>query len=507
MRKGRILSSVLAVGMACSLVLAPMSAGAEAVDETEFAGEDQGAPDQPAGENTTNALEGYAWAEFGDGLYKLDQNTDLSWLKNASLYGKFVPGEEAIEAETIVGLNDKDLYTALVSYDLATGTVYFGMPELFDQAIAVNVKDLLSSAMSGQSEGGGMYGQLVQMAVGIGAELMGQVQEFLASLPEDVWQQELMSYLMPIMSSLEQEAGKDVLTIGDVSVDVQTQTYTIPSEKMGDLISDLLTSLSEDAVITSLLESDAVANICGYVSMLSGGAISISGDELLEQFKGTVEALAETDYSGFPGVKVVVQSSEDRNAIGISYGFVAGDQTADILTAKAIRDGEKHCYEVIPGAVLLSAYNTGVKDIDFIGEGSIVDSKLNEKDELKINGETAALLTVTDFDLGAAMLGVMSGTISFEGAGMNLEIVYGYEDDGTRTVKYSVNGETFYDAQAWIGQAQDDSIEQINRDNAVEIKTADDAMNWIKTFNSDRFMEILRNAGVPVGETSGNIAA
>jgi hypothetical protein len=263
---------------------------------------------------------------------------------------------------------------------------------------------------------------------------------------------------------------------------------------MGDLISDLLTSLSEDAVITSLLESDAVANICGYVSMLSGGAISISGDELLEQFKGTVEELAETDYSGFPGVKVVVQSSEDRNAIGISYGFVAGDQTADILTAKAIRDGEKHCYEVTPGAVLLSAYNTGVKDIDFIGEGSIVDSKLNEKDELKINGETAALLTVTDFDLGAAMLGVMSGTISFEGAGMNLEIVYGYEDDGTRTVKYSVNGETFYDAQAWIGQAQDDSIEQINRDNAVEIKTADDAMNWIKTFNSDRFMEILRNA-------------
>lgn len=355
MRKGRIFSSVLAAGMACSLILAPMSAGAEAVSESEFTNENQ---DAPLADLTTDALEGYAWVEFGDGLYNLDKKTDLTWLKNASLYGKLVPGDEAIEAETIVGLNDKDLYTALVSYDPAAGTVYFGMPELFDQAIAVNVQELLSNTSSGQSKKDGMYGQLAQMAVGIGAELVGQVQEFLASLPEDVWQQELMSYLMPVMSSIEQENGKGVITIGDVSADVQTQTYTIPSEKMGDLISSLLTALSEDVVVTSLFESDVFANICGYVSMFSGGKVDIDGRKLLEQYKGAVESLAKADFSGLPGVQVVIQTNDDRSAFGLSYGFVTGTQTADLLTAKAIRDGEKHFYEITPGAMLLRASNT-----------------------------------------------------------------------------------------------------------------------------------------------------
>ena len=501
MRKGKVFRSVLAAGLAVSLAAAPMSVLAESADETELLAGVEDVLEESAQEITSTPYEWNASATFGDGLYNLaaQDGTDLSWLKGASCELKVVPGEDMLDGVLAVSLNDTQLAHVLFSADLATQMAYISIPEYFDQTIAFKPGEVLESLLSGAASsenGGSMQTQILQMIMGTGMEIVSQLQQYFTSIPADVWQQEMMNYVMPIMNNLTQESESGVLTVGSLSADVQTQTFSIPSEKMPEVISGILDSLSQDQVIGGLLESDAASSLCSVLTMVSGGSVVLNAAELKQQFQSAIESLKAQDLSGIPGIVAKISNSADQNAAAFELALNAGGQEYALYSVKAIMDGTENAFEVTPSAMLMSMYGVEGGEMALLGQGSTADGKLNEEIELTMNGASAAKMTISDLDLAGMMNnGGMNGTIHIEAAQMSLDIVYASPEAGTQSVEYSVNGEMFYQIDLHSGPAADDQIEEINLENVVEGSSVDEVMNWINTFKSDEAARLLSEAG------------
>ena len=404
MRKGKVFRSVLAAGLAVSLAAAPMSVLAESADETELLAGVEDVLEESAQEITSTPYEWNASATFGDGLYNLaaQDGTDLSWLKGASCELKVVPGEDMLDGVLAVSLNDTQLAHVLFSADLATQMAYISIPEYFDQTIAFKPGEVLESLLSGAASsenGGSMQTQILQMIMGTGMEIVSQLQQYFTSIPADVWQQEMMNYVMPIMNNLTQESESGVLTVGSLSADVQTQTFSIPSEKMPEVISGILDSLSQDQVIGGLLESDAASSLCSVLTMVSGGSVVLNTAELKQQFQSAIESLKAQDLSGIPGIVAKISNSADQNAAAFELALNAGGQEYALYSAKAIMDGTENAFEVTPSAMLMSMYGVEGGEMALLGQGSTADGKLNEEIELTMNGASAVKMTISDLDL------------------------------------------------------------------------------------------------------------
>lgn len=509
MRKGKLARSVLALGMSLSLMAAPAGAAAETAGETELDAVLAEVVDEKAQALASGATEGHFEMTFGDALYDLaaQDGTDLSWLETVSFNLKMVPAQDALAGEAVIGINDSDVYHFLGCVDMADGTVYFSAPEFSDQAIAVNLKEFSGNVLSGSegdgSESDGLYGQIVRMLADAGMQAAFSLADYFRSVSPDVWQQEMMDYLMPVMTAVQQETGEDEIVVGDRTAQVQAQIFDIPSENMGTMLSNLLTTLSNDPVIEGLFQSEAVEHISSLVSMMSGGSVSISGTEILEQLRAGLQGAANSDFSSIPGLRFVIHNSEDGNANGIYLGAWYNGQLLDILSFSSIREGTEHCFEIVPGDVLLSMMGmASAGPVDVSGQGSTADSMMNESVEVTVGGQTAGSLTIKDLDLASLQQGDLIGTIRFQIQDLSGEIVYGVEEDGVRTITYSINDEIFYDAFMYFGVPENDRIDMIDPESALRIASVDDAVKWISSFDMEGALGLLKQAsGIGGGET------
>ena len=501
MKKGRILRAAMAMGMAAVLTAVPVSAFAESADEPGIAA----------------GLEEAAWYDgspmevgfdvaFGDGFYKLgseNDGVDLTWLKSVSANGKMVTGEESLDGEVSVDLNDSRICQVLASYEPYSGMFYLSAPDFFEQAVAINPQAFVQKLMSGsgsQSGNEGAASMFTQMLTQAFLEIAGQVQEFYASIPAETWQEEITNYLTPIMNNLVQESSQETMTVGGLSADVTVQTISLPSEKMQEVLSSLLTTVSNDKLIESFFQSDAVAKISSMVSMLSGGSINITGQQVLDLMRTAHDQAAKRDLSQLPGVVVKIMSNSDRSAAGYAVAIETGGQTNDLYTVKAIQKDEEHAFEIIPGPMLLSMYGVDASGaLDILGKGSTAGGKLNHETIVSLDDKSVAKVTITDLDLEALMLtGSMIGQFHAEFGGMTLDLNYNVKDDGTRTIEYLVNGDVFYNASMWGRAAEDTMINLIDKESALKIESVDDLTGWIGSFQTETFMNALDKAGVPM---------
>ena len=503
----KVFQTVLALGAAAVMTSAGLSACAQETDETELLSGLEDVLEESVDAAQDTPYEGGISLEFGDGLYDLtaESGTDLSWLKTADGYVKVVPGDDLLKGLLSVKVNDTQLFHVLGCVDMGTGMTYISIPEYFDQTIAVSPQSLLDSLQSGSlftgsDDAGSVQNKIIQMMIDMGMETAQKFVDFFVSVPAEVWQEELMSYLMPVMNNLQQDAAQEVLTIGSLSADVQTQIFAIPSEKMGDVMKGVMDALSQDQLVESLLQSDAVSSLSDLVSAVSGGSVQLTGQDLLDQFHSVIDSAAAADFSGMPGIVVKVQQSADQSAAGFSAALEAGGTEYELFSCKAIQDGEEHAFEVTPGAMLLSMMNgmEGVNEMDLLGQGSAAGGKLNEEIDLLVNGEAAAKVTITDMDLEVAQNGGMIGTFRIDAGGMNGEVAYDVDESGAQTIAYRVNDKVFYNARVYGGPAADDTIEEVDVTNLAPVNTVQDLNAWVETFNAEAAMELFAEAGIPM---------
>ena len=303
------------------------------------------------------------------------------------------------------------------------------------------------------------------------------------------------------MNCLVQESGEDTLKVGSLSAKVETVTYRIPPEKMGGLVSSLLNVLANDKVVETILESDAVSDALGFVSMITGQDTASDGSAILKQYRSTLEEAAKTKISGIPGISLTLQKGTDKPAAGIAATMESDGESTEIYTFKGIFDGTENAFEFIPGEAWLSMYGLDPSfAVDIQGGGSIEGGFLNELIEVVVDDETTASFAVENLDLNALQnTGALIGSFLFYAQDMNLAVTYGVDANDVRFINYTVNDELFYHADYWGGEAEDPQLGELDVENAAEILDVEDFMNWIGTFNPEGFMEALSEAGIPVG--------
>ncbi len=512
MRKRTMLRSALAMGMAISLAAAPLGYAA-AKDETEVSEDVKAAPEEAVEVSVeglpTTPQEGFLSIEFGDALYNvaaMQDGTDISWLKDVYLYGLVVPGEKnRMDLELAGMVNGTDILDARISMDPENKVIYCSIPQLFEQPVALNVQSLIDglvhASSSAQADESSMGGQMIQMLAGMGSEIASQIAGVIQSIPAQVWQEEVSDYLTPVMNCLVQESGEDTLKVGSLSAKVETVTYRIPPEKMGGLVSGLLNALANDKVVETILESDAVSNALGFVSMITGQDTASDGSAILKQYRSTLEEAAKTKISGIPGISLTLQKGTDKSAAGIAATMESDGESTEIYTFKGIFDGTENAFEFIPGEAWLSMYGLDPSfAVDIQGGGSIEGGFLNELIEVVVDDETTASFAVENLDLNALQnTGALIGSFLFYAQDMNLAVTYGVDANDVRFINYTVNDELFYHADYWGGEAEAPQLGELDVENAVEILDVEDFMNWIGTFNPEGFMEALSEAGIPVG--------
>lgn len=508
MRMRKIFRSALAMSMAVFVSAVPMGVYAGEADETELMEDLEEAWEESLEEISADPYEADLTFEFGDGLYDLvaQSGQDASWLKSLDGSVKIVQGDEIVNSMASFYMNDARLCNVLVSVDTITGMIYVSIPDYIDQTAAISPEQLMDSVMDGSAftgsgDSSSMQGQIIKMLLEMGMNVAEQFAEFFRSVPAETWQEELMNYLIPVMSSIQQDSTQEVLTAGDLSADVQTETFMIPSEQMGEVVKSILDTLSQDELVESFLQSDAISDLTSFISLVSGGSVSVSGQSILNQFHSVLESVAAADLSGIPGIFVSISQSEDGQARGAEVGLESGGMNFELLTCKEVFDGAEHAYEVTPGMMLLSmSGQSDISELSLQGQGSTAGGMLNEEMDLMVNGESAAKLTVTDLDLASFGAGRVNGTIHLEAAGITADVIYGTDDNGSQTIEYLVNDKVFYSAVLYQGAAEDDAIDEIDLANLAPINSIQDLQAWIETFDIQAAQDALSEAGIPLAE-------
>lgn len=523
MKKGKLYRRILAVGMAFSLAAVPVSAMAESAEETEVLDvleETVGdaideAVDSSAEKLASSAVETLVNVEFGDGMYNLyaEQGQDLSWLKNVSVYAQHDPDASGANTEFTITVNDTELLHVILTLDMELGILHIYVPELFDQTATIDLKAVMNSMMSGEQSSDSSDGSedafspIMQMVTGIASQLAADAQEFFASIPAETWQEELFNYMVPVMSAFEQSEDDGTLTVLEMSRDVHVQTLTLSSESMAQLIPALLNQLAQDKVLEALFTSDFFNNALGMISMLTGSDVP-SGEDLLAQVRSALDSLAASDYTGAPGFSVSTMNSDDGSGIGLIANMEANGETYTMLEVYAINDGEEHAAQISVGQFLLSMLGLQYESLNITLQGTNVDGYLNEEIDISTDGIYTCIINLEDIDLEALQRGETIGTVRIQIEGYDLVLTYNVEDDGTRTLLYTVNDEIFYNMYMNTEEVESTEIDQFDPENEVLIDSVTGLTEYLGTLNLQNLMDLAAEAGIPVGsDANGTVAA
>ncbi len=521
MKKVNVFRSALAMGMAFTLAAAPMSAMAESVLDGQELAENMSETVENTLEDTmdesanlaSSAYEMFADISFGDAMYDViseKSGTDLSWLKYASAYVQTAPTDTGYDAEITLDVNETDVMHVVASLDLSAGMLYLSIPELFEQPAAIDLQTLMQAIVSGEEqveetaedseENDATVDMLTQMLMNMLVPVIAEGQEFFASIPAETWQQEFVTYMMVFMSRIEANETTGTITVGELEADTKVQTYTISQENMAAMVSDLFTALANDQILESLLTSDFVGSGLDVVSMFTG-AEGISGEAILEELRNILNQAASADYSDLPGVSLSICNNDMNTAGGFSLDLISGTEQYNVASQYGIVTESENAFQFTASPMLLSMYGLDSSNpVDIKAVGTNADGLLNEEITVSVNDEVVVLITLEDIDIEAIKeRGQLIGRVHITANGKDAEVVYGFEEDGTRTVEQLMNGESMYYSTYRSGNVESTEMDSIDHENAAVINSIDTLIDYIGTMNVDPFLNTLADAGVPLG--------
>ncbi len=528
MKKAMMFRSALAMGMAFTLAATPMSVMAESVSETELLEDVEEAVE----DTIDDAMEDYSIDDlaadsyvtegsvtFGDAMYNLmaESGVEVNWLQNMYYYVKIIPSDEGcMQSDVVLGLNDTDLLNVNLFMDLSNGQIDVNIPELFKQPATVSLPDLLNNLASftGEAQGtedsgeGDVNNVIMQMIMGYAGELAADAQNVIASIPAETWQQEMVSYMMPIMNSIAQTQDTGKMTVGDMEADVQIQTYSISSENMGQLISTYLTTLSQDPVIETLLTSDFVTNALGLVAMFSGASEVPTGEEILAQFRNVLDTAAAQDFSGMPGLSLSLFQDEVGTAVGYSVDMDVQGEQYNLCAFYAINKGKKNAIQFSPSQTFMSMLGLDASNkLDIVAKGTTENNMLNEEVDIIVNDIYKGIITFKDVDLEAMQQGQVIGVVDIQVEDYDLVLTYDVTAVGSQTLEYTVNGEVFYYIDTYSGPDEDKVMAEVDFSNTVPVTNISELLDYVSTADIQNFMGLLEQAGVPTGSEETTVAA
>ena len=427
--------------------------------------------------------------EGGQELLKLAglAGVDMSWFESVSLLAESSVKRDAVSMKIGAMLNEVDILTANVLYDIDDEIVYMQVPEINARYLGTTVPD---NGQKDMEEVWELYGALERIC------------------PDQALMEQMLNrYLTTVVTCMDDVSKEnEVLTAGDVSQKCTMLVVTVDGNTLQEMGETVLQKMREDEDIEKMIKAAAKEE-----SFLEAFYLEdLSPQEAYDRFQAWIDSqlkdLAGNDqlhmedgdscqmkvYVDKKG-KIVGRTLEIQDAAihmlrpekGKQYGYRLayedeGNDLSLIFDGGGQREGD-----LLEGGFILSYNDTSILRIS-VGD---LDTKKAKKGML--NGRITCTLAPGAADLmgyapGVSMLQEMKLTMDFQSA----------EDSGNSNMSLYVRNKNLFDIET--SYQREDGYQGIEPGkDAVMIEDMEDLLTWGEDLDLGGLSDNLKKAHVP----------
>lgn len=409
---------------------------------------------------------------------------DMSWFESASFTVDASTKKDAISLGVGAVLNEVNILTGNIVFDLEDEMVYLQVPEVNKRymGMEVDLSDL---------------GDI---------EEMWELNEALERICPDQKQAERLfdRYAMTVVECLDDVTKKNgVLEAEDVEQKCTVLTVTIDEETAQEVAIAVLTQIKEDKDIEKIIKNALADEYIIDQLYLD----DISPEEAYENFQDSIDEELEylEDYDDYSSDKIEMKVYVNNKGKIVGRTIEVEDTTIKMLMPEK---GKKFGYEC--------SYEESYYDesIALTGTGTRNGDKIDGEFALEYNDSSMVNLTVKDYNTKDARKGIVNGSMTLE-LSEDIEDLTGYTpglsmiQDIRLTMDFKSDSNS---SKCNMGVSMDDkSIVDIVMSykeekgytgpdpgkDAVVINDEDDLSEWGKDFDLGGFTEALKKADVP----------
>jgi hypothetical protein len=401
---------------------------------------------------------------------------DLSGLKSASISASTNTKDNRTSVEASLSSNNKDIISGNGIVDLKEGNLYFQIPELNSDYIAIDMDDIHYD-----------YEEM--------CEQQQMMQDILDALPSQSKFEDIMEdYMVEALKNVDDvSASSKSISVEGVQQKCTELKVKIDADTLEDMTESVLKKMKNDKEIKKTLEDISKAADVDFDSDDFEDSIDDMLDHLDGSFDDDVEIVMKVYVDGKGKIKGRVIEYEDKHT---SY-------TVSILMPQK---GKKVGYEL--------SFETGKNSIKLSGEGKKSGDKVTGDFAVKYNGTSIVDLAVKKLDVKTLKSGKLNGKIEasvssklakvtgnisgmsiLEDIRLSLDaetddnslnykfgIIYDDEDIGTVTI----SGKKSSGSKVSLPSSKD----------TVSVSDAEDLLEWVEDIDWSKFLKNLDKAGL-----------
>ena len=417
---------------------------------------------------------------------------DMSWIQHADLLLQGTANEtNGADLEATLSFNDTKLYHLLASFDRAENILYFVCPELKETVVAFPIGDFSADAQTITGR------KVTPEMIADYTTLLTELNDLIRTISLEELEREVKKYTEALGGYFRVEKGFTTVTAGSLSEEGNTTTLSIGSTALQEMIPEALRLLSEDELLQKVMKSPFAEHVLRLTIGKKTFGLLPEGSlwQITQQY---LTNAAKKDYSKLREFSVTYAVDRNQVPIHLSASMEQSGMKAELFQVNAILDGANHALEVSAGPML--ARKAGIRSnqpVGFLVQGSLKDGVLRETVSLKRDGVTTPVLRIQECDLKALSDGWLSGTFTLIWKGIEYSCSFFKDENGMRTMVYSVNGEDWFVLTADLKTVESTKLDEIDSSDSFTVDSRKAFFKYMRDASAIRMFEKLSSAGVP----------
>ena len=417
---------------------------------------------------------------------------DMSWIQHADvrLQGTFNETNGA-DLEATLLFNDTELYHLQASYDRAQNIIYLVCPELKKTVLAFPIGDFTADAQTITGR------KVTPEMIAEYTTVLTELNDLVRTISLETLRGEVDRYVGALGKYFHVENGFMTVLAGSLSREAHTVAISIKAEDLKEMIPEALRMLSEDPFLQEILRSPFAEHV--FRLTVGKKAYGLLPEGTLWQIvQNALVQASNKDYTKLKEVAATIAFDRSQIPIHLSVSMEQSGMKAELLQVSAIMDGSDHAMELSLGPVLAKKAGLGATmSSGLLLQGNLKDAILRETLSLKVNGEMIPLLRIQDFDLLEIRDAWLKGTVTLIWKGHEYSCRFFRDENGMRTMTYSVNGEEWFTLTADIRKVENTSLDEMDLSDAFTVDSRKAFFKYMRDASAIRMFEKLSSAGVP----------
>ena len=417
---------------------------------------------------------------------------DMTWIQDADLFLQGTSNESGgADLEATFSFNRTKLYHLQVSFDREKNVLYFVCPELKKTVVAFPIGDFTADAQTITGR------KITPEMIAEYTTVLAELNDLIRSISLEDLQKEASKYVAVLSPYVRVDNGLVTVSAGSLSEEGHTTTFTMKKEDLQEAIPLALKQLSEDPLMEKILRSP----FAEHVFRLSVGkkmSSLIPEGTLWQIAQQWMLQTAEKNYPKLRDTSVTFALDRNKTPIHLSASMEKSGMKAELFQVNAIQSGPDHAFEVRVGPV--PAGKAGFPSTLSSGlliQGSMKDAIVRETASVNLNGTTMPLFRIQGFDLLELQKIWLSGIFTFIWKGSEYSCDFFIDEDGMRTMVFSVNGKEWFTLTADLKKVPETSLDKMDLTDAFTVDSRKAFFKYMRDAFAIRMFEKLSSAGVP----------